>query len=67
MGGLEGKGEELKGRMKEKLGDATDNPDMEAEGRAEQMSGKVRQAVDEAKDSMRDLSDREVDDRDRTY
>jgi uncharacterized protein YjbJ (UPF0337 family) len=67
MGGLEGKGEELKGKMKEKIGDATDNPRMETEGRAEQMSGKVEQAVDDAKDSMRDLSDREVDDRDRKY
>jgi uncharacterized protein YjbJ (UPF0337 family) len=67
MGGLEGKGEELKGTMKEKFGDATDNPEMEAEGRAEKMSGKVEQAVDDAKDSLRDLRDRDVDNRDRTY
>jgi uncharacterized protein YjbJ (UPF0337 family) len=55
MGGLEGKGEELKGEMKEKIGDATDNRDMEVEGRADQMSGKVKQAVEDAKDSLRDL------------
>ena len=33
MGGLEGKGEELKGDIKARVGDATNNPDMEAEGR----------------------------------
>jgi uncharacterized protein YjbJ (UPF0337 family) len=57
MGGIEGKGEELKGEMKEKIGDATDNRDMEAEGRADQMSGKVEQAVEDAKDSLRDLDE----------
>ena len=57
MGGLEGKGEELKGEMKEKIGDATDNRDMEAESRTDQMSGKVKQAVEDAKDSLRDLDE----------
>ena len=57
MGGLEGKGEELEGEMKEKIGDATDDRDMEAEGRADQMSGKVKQAVEDAKDSLRDLDE----------
>ena len=57
MGGLEGKGEELKGEMKEKIGDATDNRDMEAESRTDQMSGRVKQAVEDAKDSLRDLDE----------
>ena len=57
MGGIEGKGEELKGEMKEKIGDATDNRDMEAESRTDQMSGKVKQAVEDAKDSLRDLDE----------
>ena len=57
MGELEGKGEELKGEMKEKIGDATDNRDMEAESRTDQMSGKVKQAVEDAKDSLRDLDE----------
>jgi uncharacterized protein YjbJ (UPF0337 family) len=57
MGGVEGKGEELKGEMKENVGDATDNRDMEAGGRADQMSGKVKQAVEDAKDSLRDLDE----------
>ena len=57
MGGIEGQGEELKGEMKEKIGDATDNRDMEAESRTDQMSGKVKQAVEDAKDSLRDLDE----------
>jgi uncharacterized protein YjbJ (UPF0337 family) len=67
MGGLEGKGEELKGEMKEEVGQATDNPSMEAEGRTDKMSGKVEQAVEDAKDSLSDLDDRDIDNRDRTY
>ena len=45
MGGLEGKGEELKGDIKARVGDATDNPSMEAEGHADRASGKAKQAV----------------------
>jgi len=67
MGGLEGKGQELQGKMKEEVGDATDNPSMEAEGRADQMSGKVEEAVEDAKDSLSDLDDRDIDNRERTY
>ena len=62
MGGLEGKGEELKGDIKARVGDATDNPSMEAEGHADRASGKAKQAVEDAKDSLRDL-----DDNDRLY
>jgi uncharacterized protein YjbJ (UPF0337 family) len=62
MGGLEGKGEELKGDIEARVGDATDNADLEAEGYADQASGKAKQAVEDAKDSVRDL-----DDSDRKY
>jgi uncharacterized protein YjbJ (UPF0337 family) len=57
MGGLEGKGEELKGDIKARVGDTTDNKSMEAEGYADQASGKAKQAVEDAKDSVRDLDD----------
>jgi uncharacterized protein YjbJ (UPF0337 family) len=57
MGGLEGKGEELKGDIKSRVGDATDDKSMEAEGYADQASGKAKQAVEDAKDSVRDLDD----------
>ena len=54
MGGLgdklEGKAEEVKGDVKQKVGDATDNRSMQAEGVGDQASG-------EAKDALRDVDD----------
>jgi uncharacterized protein YjbJ (UPF0337 family) len=57
MGGMEGKGEELKGDVKARVGDATDNQSMEAEGYADKASGKAKQAVEDAKDTLRDVTD----------
>ena len=48
------KAEELKGRAKEKLGDATDNEQWQAEGRAERAKGDLKQAGEKAKDAFRD-------------
>jgi uncharacterized protein YjbJ (UPF0337 family) len=42
---IEGKAHELKGAIKEKLGSAMDNPDLESEGTAEKIAGKVQQKV----------------------
>jgi uncharacterized protein YjbJ (UPF0337 family) len=59
MGGLEdkleGKGDELKGKIKEGLGDATDNPRLQAEGAGDQAKGKVEQAIGEAKDAWAEV------------
>jgi len=41
----EGKLHELKGKVKEKVGHATDNPDLEAEGQGEKVGGKVQKKV----------------------
>jgi uncharacterized protein YjbJ (UPF0337 family) len=49
--------EEATGGVKEKLGEATGNEDIEAEGRADQAEGKTRQAGEHAKDAGRDLKD----------
>ena len=65
MGGLEGKGEELKGDIEARVGDATDNADLEAEGYADQASGKAKQAVEDAKDAKDGV--RDLDDSDRKY
>jgi uncharacterized protein YjbJ (UPF0337 family) len=55
MGGLrdkiEGKADELKGKIKERVGDATDNRDLQVEGLGDQAGGKVEQAIGEAKDA----------------
>lgn len=42
---LEGKAHELKGAVKEKLGKAINNPDLEDEGTGEKVGGKVQKKV----------------------
>jgi len=36
---------EVKGKVKEKVGQATNNPDLEAEGRIEKIGGKVQKKI----------------------
>ena len=40
---------EVKGKVKEKVGRATNNPDLEAEGRVEKISGKVQKKIGQVK------------------
>ena len=40
-----GKFHELKGKVKEKVGRATNNPDLEAEGQVEKIGGKVQKKI----------------------
>ena len=42
---LEGTVHEVKGTVKEKVGQATNNPDLEAEGTGEKVAGKVQKKV----------------------
>ncbi len=44
------KAEEMTGQGKETLGQATDNPDLEAEGKREQTAGSLKQAGEKVKD-----------------
>jgi uncharacterized protein YjbJ (UPF0337 family) len=44
------KAEELKGRAKETVGDATDNEQWQAEGRAERAKADIKQAGEKVKD-----------------
>jgi uncharacterized protein YjbJ (UPF0337 family) len=50
---FENKAEELKGRAKEHVGRATDDPELEAEGRADRVSGTLKQAGEKIKDAFR--------------
>ena len=50
---FENKAEELKGRAKEAVGDATDNEQWQAEGRAERAKGSLKQAGEKVKDAFR--------------
>jgi uncharacterized protein YjbJ (UPF0337 family) len=40
-----GMSHEVKGRVKEKVGRATNDPDLEAEGRVEKIGGKVQKKI----------------------
>jgi uncharacterized protein YjbJ (UPF0337 family) len=44
---VEGKTHEVKGAVKEKIGHAVGNPDLEAEGQDEKVAGKVQKKVGE--------------------
>ena len=46
---LEGKIHEVKGIVKEKVGQLTEDPDMEAEGRDEKVAGVVQKKVGQIK------------------
>ncbi len=49
---LENKAQELKGEVKEKIGDATDNEEWQAEGQADQTKGNLKQAGEKVKDAF---------------
>lgn len=54
----EEKFEQAKGNIKETIGDATDNKDLEAEGKGDKASGKAKEVVDDVKDKANDLIDK---------
>jgi uncharacterized protein YjbJ (UPF0337 family) len=49
--------EELKGKAKEGLGDATGNEQLQAEGQNEETAAKAKQAGDHVKDAVGDIKD----------
>ncbi|GAA1024210.1 MULTISPECIES: CsbD family protein [Amycolatopsis] len=53
----ENKAEELKGRAKEAIGNATDNEQWQAEGKAEQGKGNLKQAAEKVKDAFKSTKD----------
>ena len=52
---IKSKSDELVGAAKEKIGDVTDNADLQGEGADQKASGKVDQKVDDANDKATDL------------
>jgi uncharacterized protein YjbJ (UPF0337 family) len=58
---IEHQAEEAKGRVKKNVGDATDDPEMEAEGRKETLAAEAKQAGDKVKDRAEDVGDRVKD------
>ena len=50
---MKDKGQELSGEAKEKLGDAMDNEQLQAEGQADQTKGSLKQAGEKVKDAFK--------------
>jgi uncharacterized protein YjbJ (UPF0337 family) len=53
---LSNSAQELKGNIKEKVGDATDNSDLEAKGKTDQAKGSLKQAGEKVKDAFKGAS-----------
>lgn len=58
---IKGKAEKAKGFVKEKAGDVTNNPDLEAEGAADRASGTVREGFGKAKRKVKEGIDEIAD------
>lgn len=54
---IQNKTQETSGKVKEGVGDATDNPRMQQEGKNDKAQAGVKQAGDKAKDAAQDLKD----------
>ena len=50
---IDNKAEELKGKVKEGVGDATDDRDLQAEGQADKAKGNLKQAGEKIKDAFK--------------
>ncbi|QYH18934.1 CsbD family protein [Corynebacterium aquatimens] len=51
---LEGKGDQLKGDIKEAAGDLTGNDQLKNEGKADQLGGEIKEKLSEAGDAVKD-------------
>jgi len=49
---MSGEGDQAKGRIKEAVGDLSDDNDMKNEGKLDQIGGKIKDAVDDVKDKL---------------
>ena len=53
--------DQAKGRVKQAVGDLTDNDDLKKEGKADESAGKVKEFLGDAKDKADDLVDKVKD------
>ena len=56
---IEGRAKEAAGKVREEVGDLTDDPETEAEGKADQVEGKIQTGWGDVKDDVRDAMDDE--------
>jgi uncharacterized protein YjbJ (UPF0337 family) len=50
-----GKADEIKGRLKEAVGDLTDDQDLKDSGKADKAAGKVKQGAERVVNRVRDI------------
>ncbi|MEU7474691.1 CsbD family protein [Lentzea sp. NPDC042327] len=50
---IDHKADELKGKVKEGVGDVTDDPGLETEGKVDQAKGNLGQAAEKVKDAFK--------------
>jgi uncharacterized protein YjbJ (UPF0337 family) len=55
---MSGKGDEIKGRVKEAAGAITDNDQLRREGKVDQAAGRLKQGVDKVIDDVKDAVNR---------
>lgn len=53
---ISNKAEELKGKVKEGVGDATDNEQLQGEGKVDQAKGNLKQAGEKVKDAVKGVT-----------
>jgi uncharacterized protein YjbJ (UPF0337 family) len=52
---MSGKADEIKGRVKEAVGDLTDDQDLKDSGKADKVAGKVKQGAERVVNRVRDI------------
>ncbi|MEZ2121878.1 MULTISPECIES: CsbD family protein [unclassified Corynebacterium] len=59
--GFESKANDLGGKIKEGVGEATDNENLANEGRADQVKSDIKEGVEKAEEVVRDAADKVKD------
>lgn len=62
---IEGTLNDTKGKLKEGVGDLTDNERLQGEGQADQLQGKVQQGIGDIQEKLQDAGDRISDEVDK--
>jgi uncharacterized protein YjbJ (UPF0337 family) len=55
---MEGKKDEMKGRVKEAAGDLTDDEELQAEGKTDKAAGKIKEGLADARDKGEEVVDK---------
>ena len=58
---MEGKKDDLKGRVKEAAGDLTDDDELQRKGKTDRAAGSVKDKIERAKDKGEELVDKAKD------